>query len=271
MTRYLKIGDIVIGIGHQYVFDDLGDIDSGTVRQNEVTYIEEDGSLFADTYYEPRVFTVSGTILANGYREMIALKNNLIKKCRPKDKIQLYYCNGVRTYYAEGETQRLPQFFKRIKYYLPFQIELRIPDFYWTSENEEVNNIFETEKRLTNSTSFPSVFSVRKNNSIIVNDGDASAWPRITILCERPNSSNISIINETTGNIFTIEYTMSANEKIEIDMKRRTIISDLTGNLINKVDRMDAFWSYDQGANQIKCSADGIYIVSRHRNLYAGV
>nr|DAP48499.1 MAG TPA: hypothetical protein [Caudoviricetes sp.] len=49
MRRYLKIEDIVMGIGHKYVFDDLGDIDSGTVRQNEVAYIEEDGSVFADT------------------------------------------------------------------------------------------------------------------------------------------------------------------------------------------------------------------------------
>lgn len=271
MRRYLKIGDIVMGIGHKYVFDDLGDIDSGTVRKNEVAYIEEDGSVFADTYYEPRMFMVSGTILADNYEEMIVLKNNLTQKCRPKDKLQIYYCNGVKTYYAEAETQRLPQFFKRLKNWLPFQIELCIPGFYWMSQNEEINNIFLAENRLTNSTVFPAVFSVRKNKSVVTNDGDADTWPHITILCETPNQSDISVINETTGSSFTLQYTMCAGERIEIDMKSKTVISDLTGNLINKVDRINAFWSYGQGANRITCSADGIYIVSCHRNLYAGV
>nr|DAP48486.1 MAG TPA: tail protein [Caudoviricetes sp.] len=226
-------------------------------------------------YYEPRVFTVSGTILADSYEEMIALKNNLTKKCRPKDKLQIHYCNGVKTYYAEAETQRLPQFFTRLKNLLPFQIDIRIPEFYWMSENEEINNIFETEKRLTNSTAFPAVFSVRKSESIITNDGDANAWPHITILCETPNQSNISVINATTGNSFILQYAMCKGERIEIDMKNKTVISDLTGNLINKVDRMNAFWAYEQGANKIICNADGryasIYIVSRHRTLYAGV
>ena len=102
----------------------------GEVNKSKTQYIDTDGAEFSDVFFEPRIVTIDGYILAESEEEMIKLKRKLIQAYSPKEEHDLYYTNGAGQYYARALSDSLPKFGVRTRWALPFTLYLNIFGFY---------------------------------------------------------------------------------------------------------------------------------------------
>ncbi len=271
MERYIQINGLKIGKGCQYVFEDIEGIAGGDIRYTEDEFIDVDGCEIADAYFSARTFQIKGSILAKDVRNLLALKQTLIKVCNPKKQLEVYYFDGERKYYCNAIADGMPDFAKRIGRTMGFVIYIKIPSFYWQSPDEIETGIFKITPLLNNTFTFPGMFSGRVNRNIIENDGEMYTYPKIVLTCKKSNTSDIILSNLTTGKTIKIVHIMSPGEVVTIDMRWRTVISSTAGNLINNIDRTDDFWRLETGENDIQVMTENITAMMYHRNNYIGV
>lgn len=271
--RYIKIGDITIGQRNKFIFGELSGVEAGNVRRDAVQYIDTDGEEYNNVYFNPKNIEISGHIMAGSLEEMERLKRQLIKACSPKEETDMYYFNGVNTYYARARGDSLPEFGKRLapSWKLPFVAYMVIPSFYWLSQSDIQTNIFTEMPLLKNSSVLPCKFSERVSAATVVNDGDVPAFPVIKIECEVQNVGDIILKNNTTGKELILEYTMTPGETVTADMKEMTVYSSVGGNIIDSVKYISDFWSYECGVNEVSCESSLLHVYSLHRNCYMGV
>lgn len=85
--------------------------------------------------------------------------------------------------------------------------------------------------------SLPAVATERVNSRAVRNYGDTVIYPVIRLYNNKEVAAtgNITVTNETTGKAITLEYLMSANEEVTVDIPRRTITSDVSGDITNYI------------------------------------
>lgn len=271
MNRYIQIGDIIIGKFRQYVFEDIVGLSDGDTSRQEKTFVGCDGAEISEIYFKMRSLQIKGHIIADSIDELRELKRRMIKICNPKNKLDVYYYDGLKKYYCSAYADGMPDFSKRQGNFMEFVIYINVPSFYWLSGDEIITKIFTIEPLLSNSFSFPGVFSERVNETYMNNDGEVETYPIIILGCEKPNTADIILENITTGKSLKLSYTMSKGETVTIDMYRYSVTSSLNGSIINQIDRTDNFWCMDLGINHIKVVTNNIYAVMHHRNRYIGV
>lgn len=275
VKRYITIDDITIGKGSKYVFSELIDFDAGATHHQESSYAGADGGEYSEIYFDPKEFSVEGTIIAGSYEEMHWLKRQLINRTNPKKYVDVHYNNGIDTYYCRclpnGAAEFGTQIVKETACILPFNINLKNPDFYWLSE-EIQTDVHTSLPLLTAESVLPCIFSTRINKQNITIYGDDDVYPVIRLVCNSDSAADsVTISNNTSGKAFVLNYKMSENECITIDNYNGTIISDSAGDLINQVDRIDNFFSLRQGDNELQIITGGIVGRVIYREKYIGV
>lgn len=268
--RSFKFNDITIASYGSYVLKSADGLESGKPRRKETVYVDTDGSTFEDIFFEPRIPTISGWIMADSEYEMNRLKRNLIKNCNPKNETVLYYNNGTQKYYANVFPDELPQFGARVKWVLPFILYFNIYNFYWQSSNEIIQNIYKRADLVGNQFTLPAMFTSRTNKATIVNDGDEETFGIYTIICNQPIES-LKLSNNTTGKFVQFNYDMQIGETVTIDNEKHKITSSINGDIINNVSSDTSFFGLVCGSNEIECIATGVTVVLNYRNKYLGV
>lgn len=271
MDRYIKIGNIKIGKKNKYVFSDIEGVAGGDIGYQEDVFAETDGAEYSQIAFKPRQLTIKGTIIAGTEEELQELKRDLISTCNPKKELDIYYHNGFCEYYAKGMADGMPDFAKRRKSTMDFIIYIKIPSFFWLTNQDIVTGIYTVQARLDRNFTFPGAFSVRIDSNVVVNDGEEEVFPVIVLSCETPNADPIILCNDTQNKTLNLNYTMSRGETVTIDMYNRSIISSVNGSLLNYLSRTDNFWSIGVGQNVIRVSTTYITATMYHRNRYIGV
>ncbi len=129
--------------------------------------------------------------------------------------------------------------------YIKFVLSLTCDDPYFYDVKETRLGLYVREKLIDSETVFPATFSRRTTSASIGVTSDRDIEPTIIILGGERNGDGdgrIVIENILTGAKFTLNYVPEVDEIITLDIKERTITSNLSGNLISYISD-DSFMS----------------------------
>ncbi|MEE0944882.1 MAG: hypothetical protein UIM24_05470 [Clostridia bacterium] len=169
---------------------------------------------------------------------------------------------------------------KKNKEYVKFALSLTCDDPYFYDSVPTEVGLYIREKLISADITLPAMFSKRTTNASVTVHSDREVEPVITILGKRnpdETEGKIVIENKITGTVFTLLYVPEEDELITIDIAKRTITSDINGNLISHISD-DSFLSDlvidDRGAEFVTTGygATGhisAYIVYRNKYIEA--
>ena len=131
---------------------------------------------------------------------------------------------------------------------------------YFTDSDMKCDTVATRTKNLTSDFTLPKKFSERKSKNILVVSGDERSDPEIYISCLSDGfavgqENYVEIINHTTKKSIRLDYELSCNEEIVIDIENRKITSSLGKNMYVHLSA-DSFLSdfyLEPGANEIEC------------------
>lgn len=129
--------------------------------------------------------------------------------------------------------------------YVKFALSLTCDDPFFYDAKETRLGLYVREKLIDAETTFPATFSRRTTSASLAVKSDRDVEPVIIILGSPRNGDGegrIVIENIMTGALFTLNYVPEEDEIITLDIKERTITSNLYGNLISYISD-DSFMS----------------------------
>lgn len=233
------------------------------------SYIGEDGLFEESSQYTSRIISFSGDI--NGdYQKKFRTASKILSKKGTLFINQGDYTKKITVDYA------VLKFGKKYNNYCTYAIQLTCDYPHFTDISESVYGIFEKKDLLTMDSVLPTVLSERISKGTVKNCGDLRIYPKIIIEneSETEKSNSIEIINETTGKKIVLEKELKKNEVIIVDVKNRTIISNLDGNIIGTLDfysTLKDMWC-ECGENVISVLVDGnqkgIKVLIKYYNEY---
>lgn len=279
MTRYIKIGNVTIGIGHKYIFEDLTNISGGDVRRDETEFSNADGAEFQSVFFEPRVFDIKGHILAKSPEELHDLKQALINACCPKKDTTVVYFDGLHKYKAQARGDSLPEFGKKIKsscWFLPFVASIVIPSFYWEDYDVTQIPIISRTDEISDTFTLPCVFTSRIAEAVIENSGELDIYPIVRISGGlTTQTGTIKITNDTIGQSIELSnYTINPNDIIVIDCESMTATKNDSENIIGSFNDFEDF-KIVKGKNELKgvCAENvsGINVSIEYYHKWMGV
>ena len=251
--RWFKIGNVTISSSGKYLLHKYDAVSAGSVRRNESTYVNADGSIFSDVNFEPRVFQIDGHIMAESEREMNRLKHQLIQELNPKKEFEIKYFDGEKIYKANAISDSLPDFGERIKWVLPLSIYINIYGFYWNGNENRSEYVFRLTDNIHGTFELPMIISTKMNKTNIYNGGEVESFPTFIIQCQESGSNvEISIQNQTTHKELKIIKDITTGESITVDMEKCKVTSNLDGNIIQLISIDSDFFELVPKLNQIE-------------------
>lgn len=247
---------------------------------NTVKYAFEDGQRTLSSARAPRTITISGTVDAGRN-----LTYELARAVKITDRpCFLKLWAGGRQRKIRGHCVSL-DFSERNRAVQPFVLQLSCDDPCFTDLSPTRTEIFSRRDLLATPFSLPTTATERASRAQADNRGEVNTQPlfRFTNLGSgRTEGGQASILlqNETTGQHFQLDYDMQQGETVTVDMKERTVESNMPatdnnqGNLICYISDdsyFSDFWLIP-GANLIAYGQTGgqknITAVCEHENRY---
>ena len=273
---YVKIGNFEINSASKRImFRGVTDSASGSVSRKETKYPGYDGAEYSDITLDSRMITVNGTLFGNSVADVNKLKNDLLTACNPLEKVQIYYHNGDKEYYAEAYPSSLPTFSKLNNHTYQFIVYLDLNAFWWLSPSEINEGVFVRKDNIKGSLSLPQAFTIKEQGADIYNNGAVATPVVIDISVHEAFSETLVIRNVTYDLSVVIEnYTFAKDEIISINMgtsDEYTIISSVNGNIVKYLSEDSEFFNLEKGYNRLECNRVGISVVARYRERFLGV
>ncbi|MBE7024240.1 MAG: hypothetical protein E7412_07240 [Ruminococcaceae bacterium] len=141
---------------------------------------------------------------------------------------------------------------------------------------ETVVPLYERTKNLETEFSLPCIFGSVSMGTIVRNTGNRKIEPIIILYCPDSslNSDTVTLRNVTTGKTLVLEHNVEKNEIITIDIKNRTVLSNLSGNILYKLSD-DSFlgdFCFEPGKNTVEVALGdasyGFFVECRYVNLH---
>lgn len=129
--------------------------------------------------------------------------------------------------------------------FVKFALSLTCDDPYFYDAEETRLGLYVRQKLIDSETTFPAIFSTRTRSASLPVKSDRDIEPVIVILGSASGGDGegrIEIENILTGAVFTLNYVPEEGEIITLDINKRTIYSNLSGNLISYISD-DSFMS----------------------------
>lgn len=171
--------------------------------------------------------------LVNGTR---ADKNRIDSILHENGELYCYFDDERRKIKCKINTP--PEFSHEGACFWTFTVQL-IADYpYFTDFSETEIPIYSLKNLVTNTFTLPCVFTERLNHATILNEGGKYVYPIIKISAtgtSKESSNVISIANSTINSVIKINYVMSDNETITINLKSRMITSDKNGVITDNI------------------------------------
>lgn len=271
-NRYFKFKNILITNYGDYILKSVSNLETGSANRRKINYIDTDGTSWTDIWYHERAFEISGIIQAYDSNTMVKLKRRLISCCDLKQPFVLEYFNREGKYRAECYFDKLPTFLARQNWFLEFKLYITIPSFYWESAQIHTVKLFSYQDEIVDEFELPCVFTTRISKITIPNNGDTMTYPIFIVRYENMSDSSITkITNHSTNEKLILNYVIAENETIEIDTAKRTVTSNINGNITNYLDISSDFPTLQKGQNKFEALSLGSNVTIRFRERYLGV
>lgn len=148
--------------------------------------------------------------------------------------------------------------------YKKFVLQLESDNPFFYGHTQKKFSVFSRSSLLSSPFVFPTSFSKRNMFCNANNGGDMETEP--VFVLSKPKESavvegdNVVITNRTTGTSVLLEHTMQPGEEITINIQERTIVSSLSGNIINKIslDTILSDFLLVPGNNTISCDSSDV-------------
>lgn len=106
---------------------------------------------------------------------------------------------------------------------------------------------------------FPHAFGTATSGAAVcVNGGNATTFPTITVLAGGSGASGITLLNDTTGEDWSITLTLSAGDTLVVDMAANTVLLNGTADRAPFVNRPGSVWfGLPSGTSNVTLQATG--------------
>ena len=120
-----------------------------------------------------------------------------------------------------------------------FAVQFTCDDPYFEDAEATVEDVAVLTNAVIDSFTLPCVFTTSENMQTFFVAGIKSVYPIIYIGCteaaEETAEYGIRVSNITTGKAITIYHRMQTHEIVTINLKERTVVSSVSGNIINSL------------------------------------
>ena len=223
-------GKIEMGANTPYLVRDIQGLEQVQAEKQSIRYVGIAGEKTIIKTPKPRTITIDGRVKGDGRRFFT-------------DKLTKTFDNTEEGYLKLniwGKLRRIKcmpdtvVFGKLHRSYVDFIITLNCDNPYFTDwENTKVE-LYTRTGNLINGMTFPRVFTFRTSEGNAINNGDVDIEPIIKITAgakDGGTGKGITITNETTGAIITLNYEPAEGEEITIDIANREILSNVNGDI----------------------------------------
>ncbi len=255
MILTFKTQDGVISMygktGSRYLIKSVTGLGLPERNYEYITYYGSDGKTTLSSYLGSRIITLSGDIC------------NCDKYIMRKT-MKILYNEGTLTvqnhpYIKEIHYKPLNfEFTERHGTFqsFAFQIECDYPYFQDISFTQK--DIYTKTNNITSPFTLPAVFSKRTTSVKVFNYGDVKIYPVLVISsAENSATGNYTIKNLSTNAAISMYLTCNKGEKITIDTAKRTITSNVNGNVVHSLkDGALSEFYLRKGENIIECLCD---------------
>ncbi len=133
------------------------------------------------------------------------------------------------------------------------------PRIYWNTVQSATATLGELSGGLDLPHAFPHAFGTAESGAAICeNVGNIATFPTITVTAGPSGASGVTLSNETTGQEWSINLTLSAGDTLTVDMGARTALLNGTADRAPFVNRPDSTWfGLAPGTNAVRLIATG--------------
>lgn len=218
-----------------------------------------------------RTITISGDISENAQR--ILRVSSIMKILNEDGELRIQTGRKIRR--AKVRTLSF-DIDERKTMYKKFVLQLESDNpFFWGRSATEIK-VFSRTLLLSSPFILPTSFSKRNIFCNVFNGGDLETEP--VFILSKPTAStvvdgdNVILTNRTTGASLHLEHTMQPGEEITVDIPNRTIVSNLSGNIIHEIslDTVLRNFILPTGNNNISCDSGDmtLSVLCRFEELY---
>ena len=273
LTYNNKFGTVTMsGDGNCYF--SILDIDGIHLPGKDRTLIHfhnKDGYDETNSFYGQRVITVSGDIKSKNHDKI-------------KNAINVFSSPGTLTLTTDYSSYQIWvnditfQTQKKNQVYTTYCLQMTCDSPHFSECKDTLSGIYSRIGLITKNTFLPAVFTKRTVGGDVENNGNVICEPQIIINClSDSNEESIIILNKTTGKQIEINYSVSAGEVITIDIPKRIITSNISGDITSKLDSesylCDMFLTHGKNEMDVMTASDtkNMELFILYRNLYTGV
>lgn len=237
-----KSGRVIFGFDSPYVLSATEGFCGGEVSRNLLEFMDTDGAAVDSSFYEPRIVTVKGFIRAPNSLETASLRKRLTNLLNCKEEGVLEYICDTGRYQSAATPEALPTFGTQLQNILPFVIYFMLPAFYWQGLPICQHDILKTDPNLIFPFTFPDYFGLVTTRGNVMNNGAVPApcviriWGSSASINTFSLSQGLEVINHTTKTHLLINYDITSDEVITIDTEKPSIVSNISGNILNRID-----------------------------------
>lgn len=191
------------------------------------TSYDFDGSVESVRRLPARLITVGGDILGDAYAV-----SDMLRVLSEPCTMTIISPDFERIVYVSACEAAIKE---KNKTFTGFALSLTCDDPYFYDAEATETGLYVREKLITSETTLPAMFCKRETRTSIYVSGDRDIEPVITIMGNRnfdETEGRIVIENKLTGAVFTLLYVPETGEIITVDVLKRTITSDINGNII---------------------------------------
>lgn len=255
--------------GHTFNICAIEGLEPPSKQRRTQSYIGEDGCSESSSQYNQRVITMSCDT-ANGDSGIL------------KGAARILSYGGTLTVFSSGAARKITvneaslSIGKRYGAYTAFVIQFVCDYPHFSDVKETEVAIFKKINKLTSSSKLPLMLTERIADGNLHNIGEVRIYPTISVkkLSDKAGENTVTVTNLTTGKAISFSKTMVLGETLVIDVKKRTVISDIDGNSLNTLERiysLSDMWC-DLGNNNFKIdiggSERGIEVYATYFNEY---
>ncbi|MCI5970328.1 MAG: phage tail family protein [Oscillospiraceae bacterium] len=235
LTFENEIGSIFFGENEIFKITALSGIYLPSKTYGTINFAGYDGQLTYQSNSNARIITLGVDILSKNIRTHLEKAMRVLNK---PGTLILDYGYKVRKIICNQVTFSLSE---RSATHAVFAVQFVCDNPYFTDLSPVKYGIHGSVGLITNPITLPCVLSTSDTKRKIINSGDEPVYPVITISVKQKGiaaeifNSGYKFKNNTTGKELYLQYISQAGEKIVIDIKRRTTLSDINGNLLSYI------------------------------------
>lgn len=256
MTYANEIGTLKLygGSGELFNICSVEGLEPPSKERYLQSYASEDGYVECSSHYNQRIITVSADVKCSD--------NSAIKEAARilshAGVLQIKTGLQNRKIFVNAATITIG---KRYGSFCTLVIQMTCDYPHFTDADETQVPLFRKINYLTAEAQLPLLLTERISQGTVTNKGDIEIYPVVTIIktSDESGENTITVSNLTTGKSLLFNKELQKDEEIIIDVKNRTVTSNIEGNIIKTLNREYSLadMKCSRGENEISVTVGG--------------